>query len=119
MVLILELILAKKLSPADFQVVLIDRHNYHTFQPLLYQVATGGLSPTEISAPIRTILKDQQNTKVIMADVIAVFYQRYGAGISAAPQQHVVAKLVWPAQLPIVNPAAMRHVYRCGAAGLL
>jgi NADH dehydrogenase len=42
------------------------------FQPLLYQVATGGLSPTEISAPIRTILKDQKNVNVIMADVVSI-----------------------------------------------
>lgn len=63
---------ARALQSTPVDITLIDRTNHHVFQPLLYQVATGGLSPTEISAPIRTILKDQQNVKVIMADVIAV-----------------------------------------------
>ncbi len=63
---------ARALQSSPVDITLIDRTNHHVFQPLLYQVATGGLSPTEISAPIRTILKDQQNVKVIMADVIAV-----------------------------------------------
>ncbi len=63
---------ARALQSAPVDITLIDRTNHHVFQPLLYQVATGGLSPTEISAPIRTILKDQQNVKVIMADVTAV-----------------------------------------------
>ena len=63
---------ARVLQSAPVDITLLDRTNHHVFQPLLYQVATGGLSPTEISAPIRTILKDQQNVKVIMADVTAV-----------------------------------------------
>jgi len=63
---------ARALKNVPVDITLIDRTNHHVFQPLLYQVATGGLSPTEISAPIRTILKDQQNITVIMADVTAV-----------------------------------------------
>ncbi|MFM7188607.1 MAG: NAD(P)/FAD-dependent oxidoreductase [Armatimonadota bacterium] len=63
---------ARALNNAPVDITLIDRTNHHVFQPLLYQVATGGLSPTEISAPIRTILKDQQNVTVIMADVVAI-----------------------------------------------
>jgi len=63
---------ARALKNVPVDITLIDRTNHHVFQPLLYQVATGGLSPTEISAPIRTILKDQQNVNVIMADVIAI-----------------------------------------------
>lgn len=53
--------LAKKLANRDVQVVLLDRHNYHTFQPLLYQVSTGGLEPDSIAYPIRKILKDFPN----------------------------------------------------------
>lgn len=53
--------LAKKLSKRDVQVVLLDKHNYHTFQPLLYQVSTGGLEPDSIAYPIRKILKDFPN----------------------------------------------------------
>lgn len=53
--------LAKKLSKQEVQVVLLDKHNYHTFQPLLYQVSTGGLEPDSIAYPIRKILKDFPN----------------------------------------------------------
>ncbi|MCG9895240.1 MAG: NAD(P)/FAD-dependent oxidoreductase [Fimbriimonadaceae bacterium] len=57
-------------SPVD--VLLIDRTNHHLFQPLLYQVATGGLSPAEIAQPIRAILQGQKNLSVLMADVVGV-----------------------------------------------
>ncbi len=50
-------------------VTLVDRRNYHLFQPLLYQVATGGLSPANIAAPLRAIVKRQQNTQVLLAEV--------------------------------------------------
>ena len=53
--------LAKKLSKKNFQVVMLDKHNYHTFQPLLYQVSTGGLEADSIAFPIRKIFKGQQN----------------------------------------------------------
>lgn len=55
------LTLAKKLSSRDFQVVLIDKHNYHTFQPLLYQVATAGLEPDSIAYPLRKIFQKKQD----------------------------------------------------------
>lgn len=55
------LTLAKKLNNKPFQVVLLDKHNYHTFQPLLYQVATAGLEPDSIAYPIRKIFKNQSN----------------------------------------------------------
>ncbi len=54
-------------SPVD--VTLIDRRNFHLFQPLLYQVATGGLSPANIAAPLRGIFKRQRNTRVLMGEV--------------------------------------------------
>jgi NADH:ubiquinone reductase (H+-translocating) len=60
---------AKALRDAPVRVTVIDRNNHHLFQPLLYWVATAGLSPAEISSPIRRILRDQQNTTVIMAEV--------------------------------------------------
>ena len=53
--------LAKQLGKQEVQVVLLDKHNYHTFQPLLYQVSTGGLEPDSIAYPIRKILKDYPN----------------------------------------------------------
>jgi len=61
--------LAKKLSKQEVQVVLLDRHNYHTFQPLLYQVSTGGLEPDSIAYPIRKILKDFPNFFFRLANV--------------------------------------------------
>lgn len=61
--------LAKKLSKQEVQVVLLDKHNYHTFQPLLYQVSTGGLEPDSIAYPIRKILKDFPNFHFRLAHV--------------------------------------------------
>jgi NADH dehydrogenase len=61
--------LAKKLSKQEVQVVLLDKHNYHTFQPLLYQVSTGGLEPDSIAYPIRKILKDFPNFHFRLAEV--------------------------------------------------
>lgn len=61
--------LAKKLSKQEVQVVLLDKNNYHTFQPLLYQVSTGGLEPDSIAYPIRKILKDFPNFYFRMAVV--------------------------------------------------
>ncbi|WP_298537301.1 NAD(P)/FAD-dependent oxidoreductase [uncultured Algibacter sp.] len=61
--------LAKKLSKQEVQVVLLDKHNYHTFQPLLYQVSTGGLEPDSIAYPIRKILKDFPNFFFRLANV--------------------------------------------------
>src|SRR6202140_3238895 len=60
---------ARALAKAPVQITVIDRKNYHTFQPLLYQVATAGLSPGEIAAPIRSILRSHENIEVLMAEV--------------------------------------------------
>ena len=60
---------AQALKSAPVDVTLIDRRNYHLFQPLLYQVATGSLSPGEIAAPIRGILGHHKNTRVLLGDV--------------------------------------------------
>jgi NADH:ubiquinone reductase (H+-translocating) len=60
---------ARKLARSPVRITLIDRKNYHTFQPLLYQVATAGLSPGEIAAPLRWILCDRPNVQVLLAEV--------------------------------------------------
>jgi NADH:ubiquinone reductase (H+-translocating) len=57
------------LAKADVQVTIIDRHNYHTFQPLLYQIATAGLSPGEIAEPVRSIFRNDKNIEVLMDEV--------------------------------------------------
>ena len=61
---------AQALKRAPVEVTVIDRRNYHLFQPLLYQVATGGLSPGEIAAPIRNVLAKQKNTRVLLGEVM-------------------------------------------------
>ena len=61
---------ALRISRLPVQVTLVDRKNHHTFQPLLYQVATAGLSPGEIAAPIRWILKDRSNVQVLLEEVV-------------------------------------------------
>jgi NADH:ubiquinone reductase (H+-translocating) len=66
------LAVAKGLAGAPFEVTLIDRNNHHLFQPLLYQVATAGLSPADIASPIRGILGRQRNVKVMLAEVSGV-----------------------------------------------
>ncbi len=63
---------ARGLAKAPVDVLLIDRHNYHLFQPLLYQVATAGLSPGEIAWPIRSLLRRQRNVRVELGDVVGV-----------------------------------------------
>ena len=60
---------AKALRAAPVDVTLIDRRNHHLFQPLLYQVATGSLSPGEIAAPLRSVLSRQKNTRVLLGEV--------------------------------------------------
>lgn len=60
---------AKSLRNAPFKVTLVDRRNFHLFQPLLYQVATGGLAPSDISSPLRTVLRRAKNVGVITAEV--------------------------------------------------
>lgn len=61
---------ARDLRDVPVHVTLIDRRNFHLFQPLLYQVATGGLSPANIAAPLRSILKRQTNTVVLMGEMV-------------------------------------------------
>src|SRR5579864_1830754 len=60
---------ARSLARAAVRINVIDRKNHHTFQPLLYQVATAGLSPGEIAAPVRSILGRDKNVEVLMAEV--------------------------------------------------
>jgi NADH dehydrogenase len=63
---------AKALKSAPVSVTLIDRRNYHLFQPLMYQVATGSLSPGEIAAPLRGVLRHQNNVRVLLGEAVDV-----------------------------------------------
>ena len=67
---------AQGLKKADVEVLLIDRANHHLFQPLLYQVATGALSSSNIAIPIRAVLAKQTNAKVLLADIVAIDKER-------------------------------------------
>src|SRR5246127_3264687 len=90
---------AMALAKAPAHITVIDRKNHHTFQPLLYQVATAGLSPGEIAAPIRSILRGRKNVEVLMAEVVGFdlehrtvetpeFHIAYDYLIVAAGAQH-------------------------------
>ena len=67
---------AKRLAKSPCRITLIDRHNYHLFQPLLYQVATAALSPADIASPIRGIVRHYQNVNVILANVSGIDVDR-------------------------------------------
>ena len=81
---------AKALRHAPVNVLLIDRSNHHVFQPLLYQVATSVLAPSQIAAPLRGLLADQENTSVMLGNVTcidsAARYVSVGAGDKKAMQ---------------------------------
>ncbi len=63
---------ARALADAPVRVTVVDRRNHHLFQPLLYQVATAGLNPADIANPIRSILADQENVRVVLGEVIGI-----------------------------------------------
>ncbi|HLY67937.1 MAG TPA: FAD-dependent oxidoreductase, partial [Chloroflexota bacterium] len=92
---------AKDLAHTLVDVTIIDQHNYHLFQPLLYQVATAGLSPAQIAAPIRSILSSQANATVRLGRV---------TGIDLAGRQVEVGAERVPYDWLIVATGA-RHAY--------
>src|SRR3990170_2693053 len=63
---------ARALAGTPVRVTLLDRHNYHLFQPLLYQVATAALSPGHVASPIRWVLRRQRNVEVLLAHALAI-----------------------------------------------
>ncbi len=67
---------ARRLARGDVRVTLLDRRNHHVFQPLLYQVATAGLAPGEIAAPIRHVLREHPRTRVLLAEVTGIDVDR-------------------------------------------
>ncbi|MFN7736388.1 MAG: FAD-dependent oxidoreductase [Pirellula sp.] len=67
---------ARALANASVEIQLVDKRNFHLFQPLLYQVATGGLSPANIAAPLRSIFKRQRNVQVLMENVIGFDFEK-------------------------------------------
>jgi NADH:ubiquinone reductase (H+-translocating) len=92
---------AKALARAPARIVVIDERNYHLFQPLLYQVATAGLSPADIAAPIRGILRRQKNAHVMLGSV---------TGIDVAGRAVILRERAVPYDYLIVATGA-RHAY--------
>jgi NADH dehydrogenase len=80
---------AKALKNTPAQVILIDRTNHHLFQPLLYQVATAALTPSQIATPIRSIFRKQENVTVILGEVTAVDKERKCVFVSDADRERV------------------------------
>jgi NADH dehydrogenase len=78
---------AKALRNADVDVLLVDRINYHLFQPLLYQVAMAGLSASEIASPIRGILAEQKNVRVLLGEVVDIDLTRKRVRIGAPEEK--------------------------------
>src|SRR2546429_7572946 len=94
---------ARGLSKAPVHVTVIDRQNHHLFQPLLYWVATAGLSPADISSPIRHILRKQKNTEVLMAEV---------TGGDVEPQRVIIGDRSLPYDYPILATGAQGNYFR-------
>ena len=92
---------AKALGRSAARITVIDRRNYHLFQPLLYQVATAGLSPADIAAPIRGIVRDQANTAVLLGQV---------TGVDTATREVIIGEKRVPYDYLILATGA-RHAY--------
>src|SRR5689334_24320605 len=92
---------ARALKHKDIAVTLVDRRNFHLFQPLLYQVATGALSPGEIAAPLRVLLRKQKNAQVLLADAV---------DLDPAARNVILDKGTIPYDSLIVSAGA-RHFY--------
>ncbi len=92
---------AKALVGTPWEITIVDRHNYHLFQPLLYQVATAALSPADIASPIRSILRGAENVTVILAEV---------SGIDVAAREVVAEDRRIPYDVLILATGA-RHAY--------
>jgi NADH:ubiquinone reductase (H+-translocating) len=104
---------AQTLASSPVSITVIDRENHHTFQPLLYQVATAGLSPGEIAAPIRSILRHYKNVEVLMAEVTGFDLERRVVQI-AVPDEGQKAAQNKAQEIPydfLIIAAGASHAY--------
>jgi NADH:ubiquinone reductase (H+-translocating) len=97
---------AKALGKAPLEVILIDRTNHHVFQPLLYQVATSVLAPSQVSSPIREVLRRHKNTTVIMGEVTGVDKAQRCVFVSDADREHVPIRYDY-----LILATGARHSY--------
>jgi NADH dehydrogenase len=93
---------ARRLRRLPFEVTVLDRRNFHLFQPLLYQVATGALSPANVAAPLRAILKRSRNTRVLLENV---------TGIDVAGRRVLTASGEFPYDILVVAAGARHHYF--------
>ena len=94
--------LVRGLRRAAVEVTLVDRRNFHLFQPLLYQVATGSLSPAEISSPLRSVFKRQANARVLLGDV---------TGLDVANRRVVLSDGVVDYDILVIAAGATHHYF--------
>ena len=101
---------ARALARAPVRVVLLDRHNYHLFQPLLYQVATAGLEPEGIARPVRAILRGQRNLEFRMAEVTGVDLaaRAVRTDVGDVPYDHLILAMGWETNF-YGNASVARH----------
>ena len=89
------LYVARELASAPVRITVVDRRNHHLFQPMLYQVATAGLNPSDIASPIRSVLRKQKNTEVLLAEATSIDVRsrvvRLGDGASLSYDYLIVA----------------------------
>src|SRR5258706_6983643 len=97
---------AKALGKTPAEIILIDRTNHHLFQPLLYQVATSVLAPSQISSPIRGILRKQKNTTVLMAEVTGVDKAQRCVFVNSGDREHVPVPYDY-----LILATGVRHSY--------
>jgi NADH dehydrogenase len=97
---------AKALGKAPVEVILIDRTNHHVFQPLLYQVATSVLAPSQMSSPIREVLRRHRNTTVIMGEVTGVDKAQRCVFVNDADREHVPVRYDY-----LILATGARHSY--------
>jgi NADH dehydrogenase len=97
---------AKALGKAPVEVILIDRTNHHVFQPLLYQVATSVLAPSQMSSPIREVLRRHRNTTVIMGEVTGVDKAQRCIFVNDADREHVPVRYDY-----LILATGARHSY--------
>src|SRR5207244_4440099 len=97
---------AKTLKRTAAQVILVDRANHHLFQPLLYQVATSGLTPGQIASPIRGILRKQRNVTVLLGDVTGVDTDRRRVFVDSADREGAAVEYDY-----LILATGVRHSY--------
>ena len=94
---------ARNLAKLPVRITLIDRTNHHTFQPLLYQVATAGISPGEIAAPIRWILRSRKNVEVMMDEVVGLRFDSENCASCPIWKFHSIIWLSLPAPSILIS----------------